>query len=562
MMSHPCHPPVVPPQYPYGTSAHDSYTFCVCGKIPQGVPPFPEYPVNGPFKGNGFATKDTFPYLIDTTYTSYGQIVCFSESVYTKITQRQDPSCINLAATFNMTDTTLTNTVRTDFLQKYIARKYGVLNGVLPIIKTGIKFKIYYSITDIDGGLLHKGIAVSTVIDNHFHFTDIRDLFVQSARGVIIENIPAVTYAGLYNITIDRVEAYVNVINTYDHLQDSLNPYYSFRDNNMKIVLNHSIIEQETPDEEILIAECDVNKTFEYRANVTNRLRMSFVAFTNIPIAVGSTVGIYEALNEPTEEIITQLRNEVSACQDEIKHLHEIIEQQNILIQNISNQTELNKNNIASLLNRVSLLEQNGESYDARLDNHELRITKLEAVPLATVLYKRDVHFVKGQITWETHGELYQVAKDFVASGNFNNEIIAGNIVPCVVGDVDVAGVMARIDAIEDNVNTAVENANAAAATVDTLTEEYTPILTTVGEHTTQIGEINTSLTSVEGNVSALSDRVSTLSDTVDGHTTSIGTNTENISTNTANIATNTANIATNASAIADHESRITALES
>ena len=201
------------------------------------------------------------------------------------------------------------------------------------------------------------------------------------------------------------------------------------------------------------------------------------------------------------------------------------------------------------------MLEQNGESYDARLDNHELRITKLEAVPLATVLYKRDVHFVKGQITWETHGELYQVAKDFVASGNFNNEIIAGNIVPCVVGDVDVAGVMARIDSIESDVNAAVENANAAAATVDTLTEEYTPILTTVGEHTTQIGEINTSLTSVEGDVATLSGYVSTLSDTVAGHTTSIGTNTENISTNTANIATNTA-------AIADHESRITALES
>lgn len=524
MITKPCCPPPVPPAYPYNRPARDSYSFCVCGKVPEN--PSIKYPTSGSFVGSAFALKDTNPYLIDTTYTNYGQVVCYSESVYTQITQRTDPSCINLAARFDLTDTTLNNTVRTDFLEKYISRKYSSLFGVLPIIKTSLKFKVYYTIRDVDGGVTHEGVAVSTVLDNSFHFTDIRDWFVQSARGVIIENIPAMTYQGLYTITIDRVEAYVSIIDTKSHLQDGLNPFYSFTDNNMKMVLQHDIIESTTADEEILIAMCDVNKSFDYQANVTTRLRMTFVAFTSIPIAVGDTSGIWESLNEPTEEIITQLRNEVSACEDEIKSLHEIIEQQSLLIQKQAGQIELNKENLIALTARVTTLEANGESYDARLDDHESRITALEAIPLATLSYKSGTKFVKGQLTWRNHGELYQVTRDYVATGNFTSDIANGYLVKLSENASDITALTTRINEVESTVGTQAE---------------------TIEE--------------IQGTVAENFEGVSNLTSAVSDITTRLDTVAENVTTNSTNIESINGTVAGHTTTITDHETRISALE-
>ena len=104
-----------------------------------------------------------------------------------------------------MTDTSLTNTVRNDFLKQYISRKYLELQGVLPIVKTTMKFRIYYTITDLYGGTIEQRHVDTNVTDSKFHFTDIRDRYVQSMKGLVIDNIPAITYQGLYNITIDRV---------------------------------------------------------------------------------------------------------------------------------------------------------------------------------------------------------------------------------------------------------------------------------------------------------------------------------------------------------------------
>jgi len=427
MITKPCCPPPFPPHYPFNRPVRDSYSFCVCGREPH--VPSPKFPTSGSFIGSGFVLKDTNPYLYDTTYTSYGQVLCFSESVITKITQRKDPSCINLSASFNLTDTTLNNSVRLDFLEKYIGRKYSALSGVLPIIQTPIKFKVYYTITDADGGETYEGVSVTTVLDNHFHFTDIKDTYVQSAKGIVIENIPAMTYQGLYTLTIDRVEAYVSVVDTLSHLQDGLNPYYSFTDNGRKIILQHDTISTTPADDEIMIADCIVNKSFDYQANVTNRLRMSFVAFMSTIIASGDTSGVNDALNEPTEEMITQLRNEVTAIEDELKQIHEMIEQQNLLIQKINGQVELNKNNIIEINTNINTINDNMESYDARLDDHETRISKLEAIPFATISYKKDREFKASQITWVNYGELYQVTSDYTATGNFQQDIDDGHLV-------------------------------------------------------------------------------------------------------------------------------------
>ena len=106
------------------------------------------------------------------------------------------------------------------------------LSGVLPIIKNGIKFRIHYTIYNIDGGVEYIGHTDCKVEQPIFHFTSIKDVFVQSSKGLIIDNIPAMTYQGKYNISINNIEAFIEVINTKEHLQDpSLNPFYTFEDN-------------------------------------------------------------------------------------------------------------------------------------------------------------------------------------------------------------------------------------------------------------------------------------------------------------------------------------------
>lgn len=550
-----CHPPI-PNNYPFnGAFSHDTYSYCVCGEMqpppppspymhkPHPAPPSPKFPAFGPFIGSAFTAHDMMPYLIDTTHTSYGQVLCYSENVYTKITQRNDPSCINLSATFNFTDTTMANAIRFDFLKKYIARKYSYLMGVLPIIKTALKFKLYYTITDTGYGVTHQGTAVTTVIDNHFHFTDVPDLFVQSAKGVIIENIPAMTYQGLYTLTIDRVEVYASVLDTKQHLVDGMNPYYSFIDNNTKIQLNHSTIESIEADNEILLAECVVNKSFDYHANITNRLRITFVSFMSTPIACGNTVSVWEAMNEPTEEIISQLRTELSAVEDEIKSLHEIIEQQNLVIQNLNGQIELNKNNIAALTDRVTTLESNGESYDARLDDHERRIQVLEAIPLATISYKAGREFVRAQLTWLHYGELYQVTRNFTASGNFDKDVADGYLVKLSDNAVDLTALTDKVNEVEATANSANDTAISARDTVEGFATRISANEEAIEANNSEIADINTDLAIIQTDINSLKETVPELDasvtealSTIDEMTNSISSITERVGKNETDI--------------------------
>lgn len=430
---------VIPGEYPYVRPMNtDSYCSCCCGTT---EPAMKDYPTNGPFVGSAFALDNATPYLIDSTYMSYGQALTFAENIYTKITKRDDPSCINLTARFDFTDSTLTNTVRFDFLRNYTARKYEELSGVLPIIKSGIKFRIYYTVYNIDGGVEYEGHTDCKVEQTHFHFTSLKDIFVQSAKGLVIENIPAMTYQGRYTISISHVEAIIDVVHTKDHLQDpSLNPYYTFTDNNMKIQLHNSEITNETTDETIVIATCDVRRSFEYIANVTTRLRIDFIAFTSIPIACGDTSPIWFALNEPTEATITQLRNEVSALEDEVASLHQKDAEQDVVIDQLSGQVELNKNNITYLTSELNAEKLRNDQQDqliealiSRLDGLEARIAVLEAIPLALVTYKSGKEFIASQLTWKGYGNLYQATKDFTASGVFESDVANGNLVECTI---------------------------------------------------------------------------------------------------------------------------------
>ena len=334
----PCRPPTEPHRI--------SYTTCCCG---ADITPSEKFPVSGSFEGSGFVLKDTNPYLFDTTYTKYGQMLCFSEHIYTNVSQRKDPSCINLSATFDMVDTNLTNETQLDLLEKYIGKKYSSLNGVLPIMKNGIKFKIHYFITDHMGGEVYTGEIVSTSLDTHFHFTDIQDRFITSARNVVIDMIPTLPSDDVYTLIIDRVEAFVEVIDVAKYTEEGVNPFYKFTSNNAGIILNNAEIKSCVADAEICIAYCDVNKSFCFNSNINTRLRMSFTAYMSTLIVTADTSEIWACLDSPTEEIIDELSTRVDYLEESVKTLCEMIERQDLLIQKLRTQIDHNTASIEAL---------------------------------------------------------------------------------------------------------------------------------------------------------------------------------------------------------------------
>ena len=496
-------PPVIPDQYPFTRPARDSYGFCPCPPTPPpsknchpGPKPNPHrFPTFGNFIGSGFALQDTWPYLIDTTTLQYGQVLSYSEAVVTKVTRRNDSSCINLAATFDLTNTDLNNVVLMDFLKKNISKKYAQLQGVLPIIKESLKFKIYYTITDYDGGVVHNGVIQRYTRNEHFHFTDVKDMYVTSAHDIVMENIPAMTYAGLYTITIDKVEVYVYTLDTLAHSPGGMNPFYQFTDNNMKITLQHDIIEGTEPDNEILVSETPVNVAIDYRANVTNRIKLSFTAFMSMVIAAPDTEGVWDVLTEPTEEVVAQMRQELSQAEQDIIDLQNRDAEQQAEIDELRNQVTLNKNNISSLTNRVIYLENSTAMYKSLIDDLTDRVLALENRPLALVSYREGKEFVTPQLTWNGYGNLYQCARNFTANGDFDVDVANGNLVPVISDPGGLEPVIERLSVVET-----------------TATETATEV-TTLGETVATQGE---AITGLNETVLALNNDIDTLSDEVD----------------------------------------------
>lgn len=476
---------VIPASYPYVRAVSNSYECCCC---PTSQPSMKDYPTSGPYVGNAFALNNATPYLIDTTSYSYGQALSFAENIFTKVTKRDDPSCINLTARFDFTDSSLTNSVRFDFLKNYTARKYEELSGVLPIIKNGIKFRIHYTIYNSDGGVEYIGHTDCKVDTPIFHFTSIKDVFVQSSNGLIIDNIPAMTFQGRYTITINNVEASIEVINTKEHLQDpSLNPFYTFEDNNRKILLHNTEISGQAADDVLVIGECAVNQSFEYLANVSTRLRLNFIAFTSLPIACGDTSPIWFALNEPTEQSITQLRNEVSSIEEEITLIHAKDADQDARLTNLEGQVELNRQNIATLTEKVAALEAKDIEHDLAIQELTRRVTNLEAIPLALVVYKANKEIKASQLTWKGYGQLYQAAQTFYATGDFDNDVRGGYLIPVSADAEDVSELANQLRETTSTADDALSLATTTAETVDTLSESVSAHTEAINNHESRI---------------------------------------------------------------------------
>lgn len=383
-------PPIPPPphkSYPYECPGNDSYSCKPCDHhhpIPPPPPP-PRFPTSGFFQGTAFMMRDTYPYIVDTAFTKYGNFITYDDVIMTKVSQRNDPSCINLSATFNTIDSTMANAIRVNYLEKYIARKKDELKGVLPVIKTPIKIKLYYVVNDRNGGLIYDGCIEDFVYDNQFHFTSLRDVFVQSIKGVLVTNIPDMAYHGLYTITIKNAELYVSVIDTPNHMLDEMNPYYGFTDNNMRIVMQHDAIESTRPDYEIMIASCDVNRSFEYHANITTRMKISFTAFMSTFIIPSCTEGIYSALNDCTEMTIEKLCKEVELLKEETydlrtKYLYtkESISQIRNDIENINESIKTNTEGLDDVRADTSKLFRDVSEMNDHIDELENKIDNMD----------------------------------------------------------------------------------------------------------------------------------------------------------------------------------------
>lgn len=364
--------------YPYPNGIMNA-----CGCCP---PPPPiggvTYPSSGLMQESAFMLIDKTPYIIDNTQVEYGKRISVSENIYTRITRRTDVACLNMAATFDLTDTIITNTLWNSYLNDMISQAYATLEGVLPIQMSGVKFKLTFHIENASGGIEFSSNVSYTVQKNLFHYTDVMDYFVQSFKGMFITEIPQMDFNGVYNFVIDKLEAFVDTFDTKEHIVNDLNPYYQFTNNNTRIVMQHDTIAQETPDDNILIAGIDINQAFPFQANLTTKVKISFTAFTANMIATGNTYDVYKCLTNPTDITIAALLKKINDLEIALAAEHEALGQ----------------------------YEESNDAAVAAIN------TKLDGLYMTSVEYAKGIELKKGVFTYLEIGTVYQVAEDYTVT--------------------------------------------------------------------------------------------------------------------------------------------------
>ena len=220
-------PGYYPSCYPYAVGCGQCGS-CTPGSLvnKQDVVGTEGVPVNGKMPYNTFRIIDQKPYLIDNTDMVYGAELKVSESIYTRVTRTQDISCINLAATVNMTHDYISNTLWVGNLCDMISAQYKTLKGKLPVVKQTVKFRLQYTVFDTNGGNVYQSHVDCYVKNSAMHYTDIKDYFVNSYMGIMIGDIPSLTFQGMYTLRLDTISMYVDTIPN----EEELNPYYAFNE--------------------------------------------------------------------------------------------------------------------------------------------------------------------------------------------------------------------------------------------------------------------------------------------------------------------------------------------
>lgn len=316
------------PSYPYDKHCCCDHDYCDNHSPIRHPHPLPS---SGFMQETTFILHDAVPYIYDNGSVTYGQRVSVSENVNTRVTQRRDDSCINLSATFDLTSTITPNLVNEQFIIQTIQSKYQELEGILPVIKSMLFMTVHYTIHDYNGDLAYSGAKVVDINYMKFHPTDVDDYFVSSFSGSLVTNIPQLDYQGLYTISIDSVTLDAVAVDVKSLLDgEELNPYYQFVNNNTKIVIQHDTVENVTDEhfiKAVMLAECKVNKSFTFQANVTTRLKIAYKTYISDLTAVPNTFNIWDALTNPSKKTIEQLTEEIELLKEELNTLKTFVDE-------------------------------------------------------------------------------------------------------------------------------------------------------------------------------------------------------------------------------------------
>lgn len=379
-----------PPMYPYMGA---NYYACDCCNHMHQPTPRTKYPSNGPMQENAFMIVNATPYIIDNFNVSYGTKLSVSESIYTRISSRKDISCVNLAGTIDMTGDIVTNDAMNAFLVQVIENAYDTLDSYLDIQKTTVQFKLYFHVEDGQGGVVYEASTTANVQNYQVHYTDVQDYYVTSFKQIFTHIIPSLQFQGVYNLILDKIEAYTNVIKTKDHVVDDMNPFYQFTNNNTNITTQHETIQTTEPDGAVMIATTDLNWKTAFQANLTTRMKLSFTAFMSNMILTGDTFNVYNALYHPTEKELDVLKQQISILTGAVAEL---------------------QLKVASLEDTVANLHNTLE------------------------VYTKDTYFREGTLVYLDAGKLYQVPAPYTTSDDpqltereaMQIDIQAGRLVP------------------------------------------------------------------------------------------------------------------------------------
>ena len=396
-----CGQPMLLSCYPY-TSQGPMYMCDCCTHMHQ--PNTAKYPSGGKMQENAYMLKNTMPFLVDNSTTSYGTKLSVSESVYTRVTRRKDPSCINLVAVLDMTDEIIPNTQYAAFLEQTISNHYNELNGVLPVQKSTLKFKFYFHVEDEAGGVVYENTATSIVKDNLFHYTDVNDYFLSSYKQVFVTNIPALDFQGIYNLIIDRVEAIAENIDTNAHVTPGdVNPFYACTNNNTKVFVNSEEINSTPTDTTGVIATVEVNYGMPVQLGLTTRLKVAFTAFMNNTIAIGNSFGVYNALMGTTERSIEEICQRLNKLEEDTATLEGTVE---------------------ALQQTVAAIKEGAIEYDHNIDLKKSQIVSrvLEGDNAESMLF-----IVGENYTTEETGEITDL---------INADIAAGKLIPVITPEI------------------------------------------------------------------------------------------------------------------------------
>ena len=347
-------------------------------------------PTNGHMPYNVFRIVDQVPYLVDNTDMVYGAKLKVSESIYTRVSKLSDLSCINLAATINMTSDLMTNTVLSGALCDMISAQYETLKGKLPVVKQTVHFRLEYTVFDVNGGNVYQSHVDCFVKNSAMHYTDIKDYFVNSYMGVMIGDIPSLTFQGVYTLRLDTISIYLDTIPN----DGELNPYYAYNEERTKMIPQHETIES-AESTELIYKTAEIGWTTQFQANMSTRLQFRFTAFVNDQPWFYNTYPVYQCLSRPIDAVVNELLTTVESLTQRVD--------------------ELTAANLA-LTERVETLEQ--KAYDVKP-------------------YNRNTQYYKDQLLYAERGHLYQVVADFISDNtdekttaeSFQIDIDAGKLV-------------------------------------------------------------------------------------------------------------------------------------